>query len=123
MKKEIFGKKFESKSMLILFLLMFSQISFASLTGTAKYLGPVITFFNDFRLELIIVLTAIAALIIIWVIWENMTDQNMPNMWKRIGMVAIIYVVTLKVPDIIMALGGAEIDIEFLKTTLIISGV
>ena len=123
MKTNFLRKKVSLTSMIGTILLLISQVSFASLTGSAKYLGLVITFFNDFRLELIIVLTAIAALIIIWLIWENMTDQNMPNMWKRIGMVAIIYVVTLKVPDIIIALGGAEIDLEVLAAVIKSSGV
>lgn len=120
---KLFKNKFSLNMALPIILLMISKPGFASLTGNAKYLGPVIQFFNDFRLELIIVLTAIAALIIIWLIWENMTDQNMPNMWKRIGMVAIIYVVTLKVPDVIVALGGATVDLENLGAILKSAGV
>lgn len=102
-------------SLNILCMLLISQISFASLQGSAKYLGPVITFFNDFRTEFIIVLSVIAALLIIWFIWENMTDKNLPQLFKNIGAVAVIYVLTLKVPDIIIALGGAVIDMEVLQ--------
>lgn len=116
-------KRINSKKVHLLIMLLVSQIAHAALQGNAKYLGPVITFFNDFRLEFSIVISAISALIIIWLIWENMTDQNMPNMWKKIGIVAIIYVVTLKVPDIIIALGGATIDVEYVNTLLAITGV
>ena len=44
-----------------------------------------------------------------------MTDKNLPQLFKNIGAVAVIYVLTLKVPDIIIALGGAVIDMEVLQ--------
>jgi len=107
----------------IFLLLLMQQLSFSSTTGGGKYLGNVIQFFTDFKAEFLVALTVIAILIIIWFIWENITDQNLPVMWKKIGVVAIIYALTLKVPDVIIALGGATIDMESLKLIALSVGV